>query len=206
MSQVAPVAGEILELAIRLVDRQLRTIDECAHTVFHPPEVIFNFPEWCHQVHGRGLLRECGASPFSTAEVEHIMLDWLNQHPTEATVSAVSASINDTTTTATAASLVPDSVAVASEPITYCTIGSSVWCDIGVLYARMPWLAQAMDGLFIDLTTLHLASTALKWMPGFTSLLDDSSGGGVLAGGATRRNSVADAAITQHNASSPRVA
>ncbi|MDP1897694.1 MAG: oligoribonuclease, partial [Sulfurimicrobium sp.] len=82
MSGLSPETDSILEVALVVTDAQLNTIAEAPVMVVHQSdEVLDGMDNWNKGTHGKsGLIDRVKASLLGNAEVEALMIDFLQQH------------------------------------------------------------------------------------------------------------------------------
>ncbi|MDP2963961.1 MAG: oligoribonuclease [Sulfurimicrobium sp.] len=82
MSGLSPETDSILEVALVVTDAQLNTIAEApVMVVYQSDEVLDGMDNWNKGTHGKsGLIDRVKASLLGNAEVEALMIDFLQQH------------------------------------------------------------------------------------------------------------------------------
>lgn len=82
MSGLSPETDLILEVALVVTDAELNTVAEAPVLVVHQSDAVLNgMDAWNKGTHGKsGLIDKVKASKLGDAEVEALMLDFLQQH------------------------------------------------------------------------------------------------------------------------------
>jgi len=82
MSGLSPETDRIIEVALVVTDSELNTIAEAPVQVVHQSdEVLDGMDSWNKSTHGKsGLIDKVKASKLGDAEVEVLMIDFLQQH------------------------------------------------------------------------------------------------------------------------------
>jgi oligoribonuclease len=82
MSGLSPETDRILEVALVVTDAQLNTLAEAPVLVVHQSDAVLDgMDNWNKGTHGKsGLIDKVKASKLGDAEVEALMIDFLQQH------------------------------------------------------------------------------------------------------------------------------
>jgi oligoribonuclease len=85
MSGLRPEEDRIIEIAIVITDNELATVAEAPVLVVHQDDAVLDgMDAWNQSTHAKsGLIAKVKASPFSDADVENRMLDFLKLHVPE---------------------------------------------------------------------------------------------------------------------------